>query len=212
MGWKNLVGAIGKGMIEMLPFGRLVTAGLEGIGGLADAVGGETGTKIKTGIGAITEGLKEIGQTALPPETQARILENKNNKEIEMAKIAYDEKKLTFQDQSEGRDVIKTALLSDDPLVRQARPKMMLLLGKTAIGYTIGTPVLVAILAVTKVDAELIGLITDLILWQGATLWSAFTASFTGYTVARTSDKKTAKGIMPGRLLKLAAKIGTKIS
>jgi len=64
----------------------------------------------------------------------------------------------------------------------------------------------VAILAVTKVDAELIGLITDLILWQGATLWSAFTASFTGYTVARTSDKKTAKGIMPGRLLKLAAK------
>jgi len=196
----------------MLPFGKVLTLGLEGIGEIADAVGGEAGSKIQSGLQSITSGLQQVGQTPLPPDIQAKMAEDKNNKEVEMARIAYEDKKLEYDDQAGGRDVIKAALLSDDPLVRQARPKMMLLLGKTSIGYTIGTPVLIAILTIAEVSSELLGLVVELVLWQGATLWSAFTASYTGYTVARTTDKKTAEGIVPSKLLKAASEIGKRIS
>ena len=112
--------------------------------------------------------------------------------------------------------MIKTALVSNDPVVRQARPKMMVLLGRTAVSYTIGTPIVVCVLALCNVDEPLIKLIVELVLWQGATLWGAFMTSFTGYTVARSADKKTLARMENGepstKLLKLISKIGGKIS
>jgi len=93
---------------------------------------------------------------------------------------------------------------------------MMTLLGKTSVGYTIGTPLLVCIMAWLKVDTELLKLITSMILWQGATLWGAFMTSYTGYTLARSVDKNTqakaSNGFDQNKLLEMASKIGKVVS
>jgi hypothetical protein len=120
--------------------------------------------------------------------------------------------RVSFENQAGGRDVIKTALLSTDSVVRQARPKMMLLLGKTAVAYTIGTPIFIALCALAKINQETMALLVRLILWQGLTLWGAFTTSFTGYTVARSVDKKAAAGLDVSSIMESLAGLGKKIS
>jgi hypothetical protein len=40
--------------------------------------------------------------------------------------------RLIYQDQAGGREVVKTALMRSDPVVRQARPKMMCSLARLA--------------------------------------------------------------------------------
>ena len=123
--------------------------------------------------------------------------------------------RLVYEDQAGGREVVKTALMSSDPVVRQARPKMMLLLGKAGIAYTIVTPVVVGICALANVSKDLLDIIMELVLYQGLTLWAAFTTSFTGYTVARSADKRIIGnhdlGTAP-KLLGMLSKLGHKIS
>ena len=124
--------------------------------------------------------------------------------------------RLVYQDQAGGREVIKTALMSADPVVRQARPKMMLLLGKAGIAYTILTPVVVGICALANVSKDLLDIIMELVLYQGLTLWAAFTTSSTGYTVARSADKRIAGNpesqTGPSGVLGVLSKLGHAIS
>jgi len=116
----------------------------------------------------------------------------------------------------DGKQIIEKDLLNNDPIIRQARPRMMILLGKASILYSIVTPLLVIMCSLLKVEQNVIDAIIKLILWQGATLWGSFTTSFTGYAVARSADKKIASdhdlGIVPSKLVKQINKIGHKIS
>lgn len=150
------------------------------------------------------------------PELALQFQRDLHSYELALAEIEYKKQRLTYDDVAGGRDVVKTALLSDDPVVRQARPKMMTRLGITAMGYTIGTPLFIGLLSYLQVNIELIKLLTNMILWQGLTLWSAFMTSFTGYTVGRSCDKKAAaimeQGIEPSALLNILSKVGHKIS
>jgi len=189
---------------------------LSGASALADMIGGSVGDKIKSGISQVTEGMGEVAKQPLSPEQQIEQQRIASETKVGLAELGYKEKKLDYDDVAGGRDVVKTALLSDDPIVRTARPKMMLLLGKTSVGYTIGTPILVCIMAWAKIDTELLELVTNMILWQGATLWGAFMTSFTGYTVSRSADKrslaKVESGEMSSNLLGTVSKIGKMIS
>ena len=210
---KSILGLVGETALSFVPGASPI---LTGIAGIAKLIGGDTGEKIEQGLSIVTEGLGQAAKTPLSPEQQVLMDKNKSDTEIALGELAYKDKKLDYDDTAGGRDIVKTALMSDDVLVRQARPKMMILLGKVSMAYTIGTPLFVGLLAYLKVSNELLGLITNMILWQGATLWSAFMTSFTGYTVARSIDKNTtgkmANGMNQAALLSTISKIGKKIS
>jgi len=189
---------------------------LNGASAIAELVGGSTGEKINAGLKMVTEGMGEVAKQPLTPEQQIEQQRISSETEIAIKELSYKDKKLDYDDVAGGRDVIKTALLSDDPVVRQARPKMMTLLGRVSIGYTIGTPILVSVMAVFKIDKALLELITSMILWQGATLWGAFMTSYTGYTVARSVDKNTqakvSNGFDQSKLLDMVSKVGKLVS
>lgn len=213
MDWKSALKAVGPTALSFIPG---VGPILSGVAKVAATIGGDTGQKIEDGLKTVTEGLSEVGKTPLSPDQQVELEKTRMETEVELKEIDFKTKKLDYDDQAGGRDVIKTALMSTDPLVRQARPKMMLLLGKSAITYTILTPVVVIACALGNVDKELLDLVIKLILWQGATLWGVFTTSYTGYTLARSADKKIASdhelGTDPSKMLGLLSKLGNKIS
>lgn len=213
MARNSVLGLLGKFAAKQVPGLGLVMDGLDLV---SEIVGGDTGKKIKDGINLVSEGINDAGNAPLTPEQQVQMEDVRAKKEVELQELIYKNKKLEYDDQAGGRDVIKTALLSEDPVVRQARPKMMTRLGIFAMIYTIATPLLIFNMAALGISAALIKLVTDLILWQGATLWGAFMTSFTGYTVARSADKKIAglseMGQNPTNLLKVLSKLGNKIS
>ena len=211
--WKSVLSVVGPTALNFIPG---VGPVLSGVAKVASIIGGDAGQKIEAGLKTVTDGLSEAGKAPLSPDQQIELKKAKMGTEVALKEIGYKTKKLDYDDQAGGRDVIKTALMSADPLVRQARPKMMILLGKSSVSYTILTPILVVICAALKIDKELLDLIVKLILWQGATLWGAFTTSFTGYTVARSADKKIASmhelGADPSKILGILSKLGNKIS
>ena len=206
-------GKIGAAALQFIPAGGPV---LKGISVLASIIGGDAGDKINSGLAQIEEGLKEVGKTPLSPDQQIELEKSKQATQIKLKKLAYEDKKLAYDDQAGGREVVKTALMSNDEFVRQARPRMMVNLGKAAIAYTFLTPFMVLLCAWLNVEKDLTELLVKLVLWQGGTLWTTFTASFTGYTVARSADKRAAAmqdiGVEPGKLLKALSKAGHKIS
>jgi len=204
---------IGKAVLQFVPGGG---PALKGVTALAGIIGGDTGDKINKGLELVSEGLDEAGKTPLSPDQQIEMKKVSDATKIALREIAYKDKKLDYDDQAGGREVVKTALMSNDEFVRQARPKMMVLLGKWAIAYTFATPFIVLASAALEVEKDLTELLIKLILWQGGTLWTTFTASFTGYTVARSADKRAAAmqdlGVAPGKLLKALSKVGHGIS
>ena len=206
----KLLKIVGEGVLSFVPGGRFALDALEGVGAVADAIGGDTGAKIKNGISQLTEGLQEVDR--LPPEAKAKAVEAKYLHEERMAEIDYKDKKLDYDDQAHAREqVIKTALQSDDPLVRQARPKMMILLGKACVAFAFLAPGSLLLAAGLDVPADALAPAKELMVWTGGFLFSSFTASFTGYTVARTADKRTASGLPVGKILGMAANLGRKI-
>ena len=207
---KAIIGSLGPTALSLIPG---VGPVLGGIAKVASAIGGDTGKKIEDGIQGLSQGLSDIGKQPLTPDQQVELEKAKMETEVQLRNLDFQDKKLTYDDQAGGRDIIKTALLSDDPYVRRARPRMMVALGYMAMGYTIGTPLLLTLCGALKMEKELL---VNLCLWQGGTIWAAFITSFTGYTVARSADKRTASyhalGIDPSKMLQLASKIGAKIS
>jgi len=213
MNLSNILSSAGDIIGNFIPGASIV---LKGAGALAGLIGGDTGKKIQAGAEMLAEGMQEAGKTPLSPEQQIQREKLVSDTKIEMAKIEFADKKLDYDDAAGGREVIKTALLSEDPIVRQARPRMMTKLGNAAIWYTIGTPIFIGVCAVFEVNKEILAVITNMILWQGATLWAAFTTSFTGYTVARSADKKMQRdidlGMDPSNLIKMVSSLGKKVS
>ena len=189
---------------------------IAGVSAIAKAIGGEPGARITDGVDMITDGLEMAGKKPLSPEQQVDINLAQLETDKALAEIGYKTEKLRFDDQAGGREVIKTALLSDDPVVRQARPKMMILLGKVSMLYTGANILFTAVLLYLDVSLASIKVLTDLMISAGYPLWGAFVTSFTGYTIARSADKKfqavSDNGLDPSKLLGLISKIGHKIS
>ena len=119
--------------------------------------------------------------------------------------------KLEYEDAAGGREVIKTALLSDDPIVRRARPSMMILLGKACVVYAFYAPL--AVVAAQSVGIDTVAFMT-VIKWIGGFLFGSFSTSFTGYTVARSVDKNIAtKGEAGvGSAFKMISKLGNLVA
>jgi len=175
--------------------------------------------EIAEGTLKIAEGISNISKLNLNETQTKELIKNLTNIDNLINKDSNNnDSKLSINEDNylQSRKIIEMTLLSNDPVVRQARPKMMILLGKAAVIYSIFTPILVIIAAILKIDQPTIDSMVKLILWQGATLWGSFTTSFTGYTFARSVDKKTTAdyetGTTPSKLLQKLSNIGHKIS
>ena len=156
---------------------NLILKKIEDIGKNIDNV------EIKDGVDKIAAGISSLGSLNLNSVQKTNLISSIG----EFDKFIKDDKpnvpvppgdRFITED---GKQTIEKDLLNDDPVVRQARPRMMLLLGKAAILYSIVTPLLVIMCSLLKVEQNVIDAIIKLILWQGATLWGSFTTSFTGY-------------------------------
>jgi len=148
---------------------------------------------------------KAVEAIKADPACQIKFQEQANQFELEKSR-------LVFGDQAGGREIVKTALLSDDPIVRQARPRMMIRLGNSCILFAVYAPLSVIAAGHAHFAAATMTDFMGMLKWIGAFLFSAFMTSFTGYTVARSADKKIVAGGAPGKALSMIAGLGKKIS
>jgi len=205
----EIIKNIGKAALSFIPGVGPILTGLEKV---ADVIGGSAGEKIKNGISVVSEGLTEAGKNPMSPEQQMELEKARMETEVDLAEIGFKQEKLTFDDVAGGREVVKTALLSDDPTVRQARPRMMTKLGNYSILYAFYAPLSVIAAGHAGFSEVIMANFISTLLWIGGFLFGTFTSSFTGYTLARSVDKKTASGGTPGKFLNMAAAIGRKIA
>jgi len=147
---------------------------------------------------------KAVKAIEADPELALEFQRDLHAYELELAKLEY-------ADAAGGREVIKTALLSDDPIVRRARPMMMILLGKACVYYAFYAPL--AVVAAQSVGIDTTAFMT-VIKWIGGFLFGSFSTAFTGYTVARSVDKNVAtKGEAGvGSALKMMSKLGNLVA
>jgi hypothetical protein len=197
----------------MLGAAKMVPKAWEMIAGLFGKKAPETVLQ----AGELIDGIEtEIQAGKVSPEQQIELKRMLFENDQVKARYEFEREKLRYDDQAGGREVIKTALMSSDPVVRQARPKMMMRLGNGAILYTFVMPIFVGICAVAGAKEKLLGIIVQIVLYLGLALWGAFTTSFTGYTLARSADKRVAGNsdlqTSPSRLLGVLSKLGHAIS
>lgn len=205
----NILKGLGEAALSFIPGVGPILSGLSKV---AKAVGGSAGEKIAAGISTVNEGLNEAQKQPLSPAQEVELEKAQMETEVELAEIGFKREKLVFDDQAGGREVIKTALLSDDPVVRQARPKMMILIGKSCIYFVFYAPLSVIAAGHAGFSEAIMANYMSALIWIGGFLFGTFTTSFTGYTVARSADKKAAAGEVPGKLLSMAAGLGRRIS
>lgn len=165
--------------------------------------------KVVTGQNDPTEAAKAIEAN---PELALEYQRELHGYELALKEIEYKKEKLAYEDQAGGRDVVKTALVSDDPVVRRARPQTMVFIGKMSVLYAFYAPVTVIAASYALHDADLATFI-GMVRYIAGFLFGAFMAAFTGYTVGRSADKRTVayeeSGVMaPGALQKIAKMAG----
>jgi len=192
----------------------LLTAGtaiVKGIKAIAPFFG-DKGAKVAEAVDTIDDAVSDIKNDRLPPEAKVQLANITMSRDVQMAAHEIQKMRLPYEDAAGGREVIKTALLSDDPLVRQARPRMMILMGQACIVFAFYAPLAVVAAGHCGFGDAVISNFMSVLIWVGGFLFGSFTTSFTGYTVARTADKKTMAGAEPGKLLGMAASIGRRIA
>ena len=200
---------IGMAALSFIPGVGPILTGLEKV---ANAIGGSAGEKIIRGISTVSDGLTEAGKNPMSPEQQAELEKARMETEVDLAEIGFKKEKLVYDDTAGGREVVKTALLSNDPIVRQARPRMMVKLGNFCIYFAFYAPLSVIAAGHAHFSAATMTDFMSMLKWIGGFLFSAFMTSFTGYTVARSADKRAASGNTPGKFLNMVAGIGKKIA
>jgi len=191
----------GKGVLSFLPGGTLIPTVLEGAAEIAGIIGGKTADKINTGLEAVAEGLTEVGNSTLTESQRVQLFELKASREVKLKEIALAELKLEYTDAATSKEVIKAALESGDEYVRRARPQMMKRMGYAAMGYAFFAPAILVYLSTQGATEASVTQISSLMTYVGAFLMTSFTTAFTGYTVARSRDKRAALGQSPPGLL-----------
>lgn len=192
----------------------MITAGLGIVKGIKAIIPffGDKGQKVAEAIDTVEDAIADVNGGKLPPEAKLELAKATMSRDVQMAAQEVQKIQMVYDDQAGGREIIKTALLSDDPLVRQARPKMMILIGKSCIAFAFYAPLSVIAAGQIGVIASIMTEYMSMLRWIGGFMFSAFMTSFTGYTVARYGDKRIAAGSGPGKLLSMAASLGRKIA
>jgi len=128
----------------------------------------------------------------VPPDVQVKLEQIFANKQIRLKEIALEETKLQYQEMSEQKDLQKVEAQSEDPYVRQTRPKILRrLFGLVAI-YYLGTTAAALYLNPSK---EILALIKEFAYY----LTMLFGVGFVGYTASRSIFDKAGFSL-PGKL------------
>jgi len=206
--WSKLA----KGVLSVIPGGGVIATGLDLAESVADAIGGEAGSKIAEGAKILQEGLESANSQSLPPEVQERIQEAAMQHQERMAELGIESQRIELEDTQGGRDLAKTEIESEDEYVRRTRPMLLRVFG-------IGSLVLVAaIVAVGTAAAFLADLsqtqasfLIEVYQWALTGILGAFFMMFRAYVGARSNEKiAESTGSMPltfmDRLLQLKGK------
>lgn len=192
---------IGKNLLKLVPGVGQVVSLIDTVGDIAEAVGGDTGKKIKTGLSMVSDGLNEAGAQPLTPEQRTQLeLAGQRHKE-RMAEIE-------LSDIEGGRGLAKAELASQDEYVRQTRPKLLRIY---AWGFLllcfIAVPLVVAAAVWGNLSASSADTITYVVCWLIGTIGTTFAAMYRTYTGQRTAEKMAEVGMQPEGLMDKLAKL-----
>ena len=135
----------------------------------------------------VEEVTDQIIQNKITPEQKIQLEQIFANKEIELRKLALEEKKLEYNDLKNQRKYETSMIESEDPYVRRTRPKILRGLFYVVLGYVICVPALVIFKSPPSH-------ILDFIASIGDNLFLLFGASYLGYTAHRSIfDKRGTK-------------------
>lgn len=199
----SLITTIGKGLLKLVPGVGQVVSLMETVGDVAEAVGGATGAKIKTGIDQVREGLVEASTQAehMKPEQRLALQRVQNNHEARLAE-------LELQDIQGGRDLAKTEILSNDEYVRRTRPGLLRLYGKAALWLIFGVVAIgFAATFMSEVSKDEAAFLIEVIKWALASIMGTFLMMYRAYTGKRTAEKAMAMGIQPEGILDKLVKL-----
>ena len=189
-----------KRLLGLVPgLGQVLTA-IDLVGEVAEAIGGDAGKKINTGINMVTEGLGEAEDIRLSPEAEER---------LRMAQMRYQDRReqRDLADTQGGRNLAKAELASQDEYVRQTRPKLLRIYAWSFVCLCfLAVPLVVAAAVWGNLSREATDLITYVICWLIGTIGTTFAAMYRAYTGQRTAEKMAAVGMQPEGLLDKLAK------
>lgn len=182
----------------------LIMAGLSllpKIPAMWDAVAGLFGKKVPKSVeGAgnlASEVMDAFRKGRLSPEAQIKLKELILQHEAEMAKLAFEEKKLEFEkekllheDLSDVRDLEKESYKSEDQYVRRTRPMILRRLFGICTIYVFLAPAGVILGHEAGLDAETLKATVSMLEWCAGWLFGTFSTAYLGYAAARTVDKK----------------------
>lgn len=193
----------------------LIMAGLSLLPKIPDmwaAVAGLFGKKVPKGVeeagNLASEVMGIFNKNQIAPETRVKLEEIMITHKEEMARIAleekeleYKDKKLDYDDLMDIRDLEKESYKSEDPYVRQTRPKVLRRMFNLCCVYAFFAPACVIVLSLivqtpqepgttAAITATTVNTVVGMLEWIGGWLFSIFGTSYLGYAGARTADKK----------------------
>lgn len=192
---------IGKSLLKLVPGVGQAVSLIEVVGDVAEAVGGDTGKKIKDGLSMVSEGLSEAGSQPLTSEQQYQ---------LQLANHRHTERmaELDLKDTEGGRGLAKAELASKDEYVRQTRPKLLRIY---AWGFLLlcflAVPLVVAAAVWGQLTAASADVITYVVCWLIGTIGTTFAAMYRAYTGQRTAEKMAEIGMQPEGLMDKLSKL-----
>lgn len=184
MGAWDVIKGIGKGALSFLPGGSLITGAFGMAEAVAEAVGGETGGKIKKGLDLISEGLTEAKEMPMTPELKADL-----EKDLRRHKEAIIQMEL--DDVDGGRDFSVAEMSSEDPYIARTRPLMVrFMMWEHAI---LSTAIVVFVCILALMMPNMTSIQADLIMYTLMTVQASNSAAMFSliamYTGNRTKEK-----------------------
>ncbi len=197
----NTLKTIGRGVLGEIPGVNMVLTGLDLAGVIGDAVGGETGAKIKQASTDLADGLREAGETPLTSDQQVRLTEGVRKHEERMAEIG-------LADVQGGRELAKTEIASSDQYVRQTRPRLLRLYGWAVVLLVFGCIGLAfATVFWGELDKAEASFLIQAFQWALTPVLGVFLLMFRIYTGKRTTEKLAQNGIQPTNFADVALRM-----
>lgn len=203
---------MGKNLLKLIPGVGNFVAVADLIGDVAETVGGETGAKIKQGLGMVTEGLHEADAQVekMTPEQRLAIDEANHRHAERMRELGIEESRVDLEDVQGGRDLAKAEIASSDEYVRRTRPK---LLRWVTMGYLILCGLALPLVVVAAIWGDLDANAANLLVYVVCTLIGAMgtllAAMYRAYTGKRSAEKMASLGIQPEGFLDKLVKFRT---
>jgi len=159
------------------PFALLKTV-ISTVTGLGQIIGGDKGKKVQEAGQIVSEVTRQYETNSLPPDKRMAFETELMKHEQKLKQVALETYRLEVENLKDARTVIKTALMSEDPYVRRARPTFLWLVYIILTAHYIVFPIIWMIFPTIGKPPIEIGVVLKYFLW-----------AYLGYGGFRTIDK-----------------------